>query len=242
LNGSTFMDLNAFLNLLPATGLPVLPAPGTMRLALHGAWAIVLGCGALLVAGRLTRPYRWGLAALAMAWTLWPGPASPAYWLGLAFQAPSMMTAVMGLGWLVDHARRAPGVGSVPVQPGGPALKILAAAGVVLGWILLLDTLAWLPVSVYAWGFGSVTFAAAVLFTLLLWLLGDAALGCRNAPGRMVFCVPLSVLALFALTRWPTGNLWDALIDPWLWVALQLGWLISAARRLARRPPAATRA
>lgn len=238
------MDLNAFWNLLSATGSPVLPAPGTMRLALHGAWAIVLGCGALLVAGRLTRPYRWSLAVLVMAWTLWPGPASPAHWLGLAFQTPSLMTAVLGLGWLVDHARRAPGAGGAAMESGGgPALKILVAAGVVLGWILLLDTLAWLPVSVYAWGFSSATFAAAVLFTLLLWLAVGAANGSRQAPGLRAFCLLLSVLALFALTRLPSGNVWDALIDPWLWVALQLGWLISAARRrLARRPPAATRA
>lgn len=238
------MDLNAFLNLLPATGQPVLPAPGAMRLALHGMWAIVLGCAALGLAGRLTRTYRWGLAVLVMAWTLLPGPASPAYWLGLAFQTPSLMTAVMGLGWLVNRARRAPGAGGAAMESGGgPALKILAAAGVLLGWVLLLDTLAWLPVSVYAWGFGSATFAAAVLFTLLLWLLAGAAGGRQNAPGRIVFGLPLSVLALFVLTHLPTGNLWDALIDPWLWVALQLGWLISAARRrLARRPPAATRA
>lgn len=238
------MDLNAFfLNLLQASGQPVLPAPGAMRLALHGAWAIVLGCGALGLAGRLTRPYRLGLAVLVMAWTLLPGPASPAYWLGLAFQTPSLMTVVMGLGWLIDRARRAPGAGGVVAQPGSVALKILAAAGVVLGWILLLDTLAWLPLSVYAWGFGSATFAAAVLFTLLPWLLWGAAPGRRNASGRLAFCLPLSVLMLFVLTRLPTGNLWDALIDPWLWVALQLSWLISAARRwLARRPPAATRA
>lgn len=242
------MDLNAFLNLPLAT--PVLPDLGAMRLALHGVWAIVLGCGALLVAGRLTRPYRLGLTALVMAWTLWPGPASPAYWLGLALQTPSLMTAVMGLAWLADHARRSPGVGGLAAEPGGPVLKILAAVGVGLGWILLLDTLAWLPVSVYAWGFSSATFAGIVLFILLLWLVGGAEGGnqkakekSKAAPARMAFCLPLSVLTLFVLTRLPTGNVWDALLDPWLWIALQLGWLINAAHRLlARRRPAATRA
>lgn len=237
------MDLNALLNLLSATGQPVLPGPGVMRLVLHGVWAIVLGCGALGLAGRLKRPYRWGLAVLVMAWTLLPGPASPAHWLGLAFQTPSLMTAVLGLAWLVDRARRAPKAERAAADSGGPALKILAVVGVGLGWVLLLDTLAWLPVSVYAWGFSSATFAAAVLFTLLLWLAVGAANGRRQAPGLRAFCLLLSVLALFALTRLPSGNVWDALIDPWLWVALQLGWLISAARRLlARRPPAATRA
>ena len=45
-------------------------------------------------------------------------------------------------------------------------------------------------------------------------------------------------LALFALTRLPSGNLWDALLDPLLWLTLQFGWLFSALRR---RWPAATR-
>jgi hypothetical protein len=38
-------------------------------------------------------------------------------------------------------------------------------------------------------------------------------------------------LLLFAATRLPTGNLWDAVLDPWLWLALQ-GVLV---RRLLRR-------
>ena len=60
---------------------------------------------------------------------------------------------------------------------------------------------------------------AAVLFTLLLWL-AEGARENRKSAGRMAFGLPLFVLTLFALTRWPTGNLWDALIDPWLWIAL----------------------
>jgi hypothetical protein len=29
-----------------------------------------------------------------------------------------------------------------------------------------------------------------------------------------------AALLLFAATRLPTGNVWDALIDPWLWLFL----------------------
>jgi hypothetical protein len=36
-------------------------------------------------------------------------------------------------------------------------------------------------------------------------------------------------LLLFALTRLPTGNVWDALLDPITWVGLQL-WLLFRAR------------
>ena len=236
------MNLNAFLNLLLTTDSPVLPDPSAMRLALHGVWAIVLGSGALLLAGKLARPYRLGLALLVMAWTLVPGTASPAYWLGLAFQTPSLTSAVICLGWVYCCLRIEQGPGAA-IRPHVHALKFLAGMGVVLGWVLLLDTLAWLPVSVYAWGFSSAAVGAVAVFATLLWgVLGVVDVN-RRTPGLVGLVLPLSVLTLFVLTRLPTGNLWDALIDPWLWVALQLGWLISAARRLlvARRAPPAIR-
>lgn len=238
------MAMNAFLNTLLSTQNAVLSDPAVMRVALHGGWAIVLGSGALLLAYKLARPYRLGLSFLLMSWTLVPGSASPAYWLGLAFQTPSLTSAVICLGWFLSHARREQG-GAVPMV-NGPinALKILAGIGVVLGWVLLLDTLALLPVSFYAWGFSSATFGAVAMLATLLWVVWGAGGADRRAPGLVGPLLILCVLTLFVLTRLPTGNVWDALIDPWLWGALQLGWLISAARRLlaGKHSPPATRA
>lgn len=238
------MDLSGFLNTLLSTDNPLLPSPTAMRVALHLVWAIVLGSGALLLAGKLARSYRLGLAFLVMAWTLVPGAMSPAYWLGLAFQTPSLTSAVICLTWFLRHARRTQGSGVPMAGSSVRALKILGAAGIVLGWVLLLDTLAWLPVSVYAWGFGSAAFGAVAVFATLLW----AALGTGGAkrvvPGLLGPVLILCVLTLFVLTRLPSGNVWDALLDPWLWVALQLGLFVSAARRLMAfwRSPPATRA
>lgn len=238
------MDLNAFLNTLWSAGTPVLPNPAAMRVALHGVWAIVLGSGVLLLAYKLARPYRLGLSFLLMSWTLVPGSASPAYWLGLAFQTPSLTSAVICLGWFSSHARREPGI-AVPMSNGQiKALKILSGMGVVLGWVLLLDTLALLPVSVYAWGFSSAAFGTVTVLATLLWVVWGTAGADRRAPGLVGPLLILCVLTLFVLTRLPTGNVWDALIDPWLWVALQMGWLISVARRLlvGKHLPPATRA
>jgi hypothetical protein len=96
--------------------------------------------------------------------------------------------------------------------------------------VLLLDTLAWFSVSVYAWGFSSAAVAVLLVTATLVWLVwGSKQLSLK---GPMLV---LGVLTLFVCTRLPTGNVWDALIDPWLWVALQVGWLISAVRRLKRR-------
>jgi hypothetical protein len=225
------MNMNAFFNTLLSTENAVLPSPTAMRVALPLVWAIVLGSGILLMAGKLARPYRLGLSFMVMAWTLVPGSASPAYWLGLAFQTPSLTSAVICLTWFLSCARREAEPGIPMAPPLARRLTMLGATGVVLGWVLLLDTLAWLPVSVYAWGFGSATLGAVAVVATLLWVLSDTAGANRRVPGLVGPVLMLCVLILFVLTRLPTGNLWDALIDPWLWVALQVGWLISAVRR-----------
>jgi hypothetical protein len=227
------MDISTFSNILFSTENPVLPSATVMRLALHGTWAIVLGSGVMLMAGKLLRSYRMGLSFLVMLWTLLPDSASPAYWLGLAFQTPSLMSTVICLAWVLNRVRseQAPVLSMARSQ--AQAIKILTMFGVVLGWVLLLDTLAWLPVSVYAWGFSSVAFGAVAVLASLLWLM------MRSVGSVLLFIV----LTLFALSRLPTGNVWDAVLDPWLWVALQVGWLINVARRLmpAGRWPPATR-
>jgi hypothetical protein len=227
------MDISTFSYILFSTENPALPSATVMRLALHGAWAIVLGSGVMLMAGKLPRPYRLGLVFLVMLWTLVPGSASSAYWLGLAFQTPSLMSNVICLAWVLNRVRSEQPPAFFMARSQARAVKVMTIFGVVLGWVLLLDTLAWLPVSVYAWGFSSAAFGAVAVLASLLWLM-------MRSVGSVL---PLIVLTLFVLTRLPTGNVWDAVLDPWLWVALQVGWLINVARRLmaAGRWPPATR-
>lgn len=227
------MDTSTFFNILFSTENPVLPSATVMRLALHGAWAIVLGSGVMRLADRLARPYRTGLGFLVMLWTLLPDRVSPAYWLGLAFQAPSLMSTVICLAWVLNRVRPEQSPAFLMARSQTWATKIVTLFGVVLGWVLLLDTMAWLPVSVYAWGFSSAAFGAVVVLAVLLWVM-------MRSVGSVLLLI---VLTLFVLSRLPTGNVWDALLDPWLWVALQVGWLINVARRLmvAGRWPPATR-
>jgi hypothetical protein len=93
---------------------------------------------------------------------------------------------------------------------------------VALGYLLLLDTFAVLPVQLYAWGFSPALLLGLIALALVPWLLGGKA---RAAPGFSPWLVPAALL-LFALTRLPTGNLWDALLDPWLWLWLQVQWVV----------------
>ena len=46
----------------------------------------------------------------------------------------------------------------------------------------------------------------------------------RAVVPRAAAATAAVVLLLFVLTRWPSGNLWDALLDPLLWLGLQVRW------------------
>jgi hypothetical protein len=238
------MDISAFFNTLSSAGNPLLPHTTLMALALYGIWAAILGSAALLLTCKLPRPYQLGLASSVVLLTLVPGASSPAYWLGLSFQIPSLTSGVICVAWALGRVRLNPGR-MVPVaNDQSRALKIGSLLGVVLGWVLLLDTLAWFPASVYAWGFSSAAVAVLLVTATLFWLVWGGATAYRLGSGLFGSLLMLCVLSLFVLTRLPTGNVWDALIDPWLWLALQAGWLITAARRLTRwlRGPPAIRA
>ena len=111
--------------------------------------------------------------------------------------------------------------GAPPVRSPRGGLGLLVVA-VLLGYGLLLDAFAVLPLQVYRWGFSPLLLLVLLALSLLPWVLGIRLPGGRVAP---------LALLLFALTRLPTGNVWDALLDPWLWLLLQ-GLL---SRRLLRQ-------
>lgn len=223
------MDISTFLKTLSSAEGALLPSASALWLALHLGWAIVLASGAHWLARRFAPRHQLALATLVLLWTLLPGALSPAFWFGLAFQSPSTMTVILCLGWLLQRFGRTPARVASCAVADARSLRLLLLPGIVLGWVLLLDTLAWLPVSIYAWGFAAPAVVVTVVVAALFWL----------QQGTRASALPLCVLALFVLTRQPSGNLWDALLDPWLWLALQAGGLFSAARRWR---PAATRA
>jgi hypothetical protein len=209
--------------------VPVLPLAGVMHVGLVVGWALLMAW--LLVAALhylspapLTRPRRVGAAWLAVGTLLLcllPGPWSPVFYLGLAFQIPSLMSMVlcaMALWrWLV-LAPPSPSPQQSAVHTSGPqpAVMYAALAGVALGWCLMFDTLALVPSSVYAWGYGRYALwgllGIAWVWMLLLRYVLQASV--------QRFALPLLlVLLVFAATRLTTGNVWDALLDPWLWLA-----------------------
>ncbi len=214
------MDAHSFFLALISTQTPLLPLPWGERLYLPLAWGLVLAWGVSWLLERRgvsnSKLKSW-LPLLLILWCLWPGPASPAYWLGLAFRAPSLLLTLLCTWALLAHykpARWTP----VPVE----ALRHQAWVLVVLGWALLLDTLALWPVSLYSLGFAPLTLGVLVLLGMLPWLLRDAA---------RLSALLVAVLVLYVLLRLPSGNVWDALLDPCLWILLQVDWLRRKLRR-----------
>lgn len=207
------MDFFAFdrLALLWLAGDPVLPDADLRLACVRGLWALLLATLGYRLASARSQRWRANLAGgLALA-CLVPGPLSPAYWLEMAFAAPSWSSALLCAWWLflskpAQTAYRNSWDGQRPAR-----LPLTwALAGMALGWVLALDTFAALPLgaSMYAWGFGPLCSALLLLLTAGLWL----------GTSGPVTAVPLLAVGVFILTRLPSGNVWDALIDPWLWL------------------------
>jgi len=194
---------------------PSLPALGLVQLWLHLGWGTLLAWLGVRVGTRLgLRPRAtWVLASALMVWAWLPGPYAPVHWLGLAFQGPSVMAVLL---CAVDLVWRRTSLGRFREGPSFWSGAWLAA-GVLLGWALLLDTLALLPVSLYAWGFNAAVPALLVLLALLPWVL-------QGGPVRQhsTSVLVIAVLAVCVALHLPTGNVWDALLDPWLWLYLNV--------------------
>jgi hypothetical protein len=219
----------------------VLPIAWAMQWALVLGWVVMtvwLLVGGVRVCSKPATPQRTAMlmavfAVLTVVMFALPGHWSPRYYLGLAFQAPSVMSLAlcsMALwrwqGATTPWAALPMATTQHSVQtyaPGQAASRVAALcaalAAVALGWWLLLDTLGLMPGAVYAWGYGRHALWSA-LAALLLWA---SALHFFIGASVQQYALPaLAVLAIFAATRLTTGNMWDALIDPWLWIASHL--------------------
>jgi hypothetical protein len=82
--------------------------------------------------------------------------------------------------------------------------------------VLLLDTLGWGGTFIYAWGFGPVVPVAVLLGCAAALAL--AAWHPQPAHQTRWLWLLIGAMGLFVLARAPSGNAWDAISDPWLWL------------------------
>jgi hypothetical protein len=168
------------------------------------AWGIVLAALVVALWPRRFALSRTAIAILTLgmiALQALPGPASPTFQLVLAFQMPSCLLVGLCLAQLyLTGPERA-------VMP--PRLAMLIATA---GAVLYLDAMGLISVGLYYWGFGpNAAPVAAVLLTM------GAALALALGKVRpQAFALLLAMMG-FAILRLPSGNIWDALLDPLLW-------------------------
>ena len=197
---------------------------------LRVSWTLVVSAAVLLAWGRIARtpasPARTAgvVGAVALLAHL-PGTASFVHWLGLAFQAPSGLLTAWCTLILVAAARQRPREAFPPFAAWAMAL---------CGTVLYVDTFGWSAFGLYGIGFnGSVASASAIA------LAAAAALAVAFSSERQFARAVLLALALHMVLRLPTGNLWDALLDPILWLiacGAAVGRL-GAGRWRAKSPP-----
>jgi hypothetical protein len=209
-----------------------LPGFAAQSLYLDVGWGVVLAAVVLgLLSGpgpaRRLRGPRWlGPAAVAAvaAWVALPGAWSPTFWLGMAFQHPSVVLIVLagvdGVGRLRPSA----------VPPDRPLLGLLPALTLLgAGAVLYAGAFALIQHDFYGIGFSgrATLIAGTVLVVAWAWLDPRSGWAC--------VAVALAV-ATHAATRLPSGNGWDALLDPFLvgWSAVVVA--RSAWQRLRRSP------
>ena len=162
--------------------------------------------------------------ALVVAWlACWPQGGWSAY-AALGFQSPSVLSLVWALGvWsrathLTDSDRHDAGV---PVM----AWYLLC----LLGWGLVLDTLNLWPAAwdmpLYAVGFSALgVWISAGVLLVLAWR--DSGAWRWQAVG---------LLLVYVVLRWPSGNVWDAWLDPAVWVWAHVQIVRDALTRLSAR-------
>ena len=189
-------------------GAAVLPQAAWLPLWVKLSWAIVVSATVLRVSGGI-RQAPW-LAALVGVALLLPRVDVLSGYLALVFQTPSLVLVAWGLWcWGDVWLQRKP----VSTTPWGVALL-----GVLLGWALVVDTLNYWPVwfnpQLYALGF-----EASGLWLVLALTAGG--LWVCDVPQRWMWSA-WAVLLVYAVLRLPTGNVWDALLDPFVWLALHV--------------------
>jgi hypothetical protein len=181
----------------------------------RAAWVIVLA--ALAIAGwprsrQLSRSAIVLLFIGAVALNALPNEASLSYWLGLAFTWPSGLLVGLCLARLYFSWN---GASDQAAMPAG-----LAAPIAIAGLALYLDAMGLLSQGFYYLGFEPIGAPLLTLFLAVACCIA-AALGHARPPVLAL----LLALTIFALLRLPTGNLWDALLDPilWVWALVSLG-------------------
>ena len=202
----------------------ITPSLSALSFGMHLGWALALGAGSAFLLRNFSITTRRTLALVIVLLCLLPSEWSPSWWLGLAFQTPSLtLQGVCGL-YLYQQLFLQAGA-EVPLPDSStPTARTTWPLGLLLvviitGWVFALDTFAFFDISLYAIGFTPYAVLAALFFACLLQLISArSGHGQPTRHYREHAAIVLIAIVVHLLLRLPTGNMWDALLDPWLWL------------------------
>ena len=196
---------------LPATVVPEL----AIQQVFHAAsWLALLSWCTVAFIPVSDKRWRWlvGFFLWTLLMSIW---SEPLLALGMAFQTPALLTLCLCLGDAWQNTR-SPSPRLFYAAKPVPVSLWLWWVVALMGWYLLLETFGAWPSSVYVSGFGASLPWLGWLCSLA-WLLLAYALDLPAWHVRVAGCWLLAT-GLFVFTRAPSGNVWDAWLDPWLWL------------------------
>lgn len=210
----------------------LLPSLSLQTADLHLGWALVLAALCAYLLRPFPKPLRAATILLVFSWVWVPSEWGLGWWLGLAYQTPSL--TMQGLAalyllrvWQMRHADTVATLASVTYARWPNGLLVLA---VVAGWLLALDTFAIFKLNFYPLGFTHAALFIGLLLSAVLWLLSQRSNEAQHAQKYRDLAVILLIsMAFHVLTGLPNGNVWNALMDPWLWLLAQGTLLLRAA-------------
>lgn len=207
------------------------PALNLATMDRHLGWALTLTAVTLFMLQRAPRLVRLTLSTTVFASAIAPAGWSLSHWLGLAYQTPSLVTQGLALLYLlrVVLAQGAALPGQISTNNRWPLSALMV--GTAMGWIMVLDTAALFPVSLYAFGYSEAIAIFGLILAAAFWMMSvrgsSADKGQRNHHLAIAL---LFAIAIYTFTRLPSGNAWDAMFDPWLWLVAQGALLVRIAR------------
>ena len=211
------MSVFSWQNFLNLSVVPLLPSTLMSWIGMRVSWAIVLANIVLQFSHSQTVGARRWIVLLAVIYAIVPGPVSITYWLGLAFQSPSIASVLLSLVFLSKDLLLTKDGGRDEESKLKVWINIQAAILIFIGYLLLLDTFAILPFQMYRFGFGQAPLLAIALIAFINLFICRKKYSSSKANGVLI----VVGVFIFAATRLPTGNIWDAILDPWLWIFLQ---------------------
>lgn len=220
-----------------ATLLPsgLTPALTLVTMDRHLGWALTLAAVTLFLLRWTSKSVRFTLGVAVFLLALVPVNWGLSHWMGLAYQTPSLVTQGLALLYLYRALMSAGAAECSPASTDKRWPLSVLLVSIAAGWTLVLDTFAVLPVPLYALGYSTEAAVFGLVVAMVFWMVAiKRSNGAGDAQGaRDLAIVLVLAIAIHTFTRLPSGNAWDAMLDPWLWLVSH-GALIGRIVRLSR--------